>query len=151
MREKQNNRSTKFEFPEIRTDFDAVSKRFEEGELADKLASILDSEEVKDKMGELEGFVTDISEDLNCNKEEVLERCIIKQNVMNNALYEALTKLSTDPECWNLKELILEAMSVEKTVAIIEGVTCELMSSIIGHVVADEFMCRLADFLGGEE
>ncbi|MGN1330545.1 MAG: hypothetical protein ACI4VN_04330 [Clostridia bacterium] len=143
MSEKTNKKSINFEFPEIRTNFDAVSKRFEEGELAAKLASIFDSEEVKAKMTELEEFATDVSEDLHCNKEDLLERCAVKQNVMNNALYEALIQLSTNPACWNLKELMLESMSVEKTILIIEDIIHEMMSSIIGKVVADEFMCML--------
>lgn len=144
MSEKTNKKSINFEFPEIRTNFDAVSKRFErDEELSAKLASIFDSTEVKDKMTELEDFATDASEDLHCNKEDLLERCAVKQNVMNNALYEALIQLSTNPECWDLKALILESMSVEKTVLIIEDIIHEMMSSIIGKVVADEFMCML--------
>ena len=150
MRE-HNKMSTKFEFPEIRTDFDAVSKRFEEGELAAKLASIFDSEEVKAKMSELEGFADDISEELKCSKEELLKGCAIRQNVMNNAMYEALTKLSTNPECWDLKALMLEAMSVEKAVCIIEGVTYELMNSIIGHTMVDEIITMLEDIFGNED
>lgn len=121
--------------PEVTISLDCISARFMKNKkLKEKLQEVLGNEDVKARLEEVVSKVDAAVKDMEdievvFTKEGVTES--FNYSLMSNSIYMAIGHLlNTKDGGWNLQDRILEAVSVENALGILDGVEEETIYHI---------------------
>lgn len=139
------------DFPTIRTTVGCVRARFKDPEIAAKLQEVLQSEEVKSKISDLEDVAGEVAEYLENSKEELVTRCAVNENIMLNMMNSAIADMIEDAEKWDMKAALLDNINVKQVCEIISGLIETIAKMALRSSLADLVMKTCTDILSAKD